>query len=1012
MGFLVDQRLEAFGDDVIQRDPLRHQLIGVEIALCHQGHDRRIDIAVGDRALQLALLENDGIGLERRRLLPDRDDQNLPFVAGGVDALRQHLRNARDLEGHMHAAGRRADRRDRIRGHRVDHRRRAKVARLLAAHLGGLHHMDLGRARHAQRLDHQKPDRPGAEDRGLVPGPDLRQAHRMQRDGGGLDQRALLHRQPLGHLVDHARGHHAVRRKAAVTAGQADEAEALAEVILAFETGGAGAAGKDRLDRDAVADREPRHARAQFRDRAAIFVPHGDRRLVLAQGVVLLHRHEDRPGEVFMQVAAADAGPGDLDLHLARLRAGFGDILDADVFDAVPTCCFHGLIPLFVRFRRAAAPPSARPAGHGARPAGDETACPAERQGVPAAVSGKVCAHPFREEPGARGASGQVMHLLQAVDGRLEPLHPGLQLQREVERVMPRLVQVAAVEPQVLLLGRLPHVALFALPGTGILGGVGAEAPDLTHLVRHLLADEVGGPAVHRAVAGGHDHEIRIEMGAVGQHHAGFVEARGLALHQLDRAVDDELAGAHVDVIARPAAQVFHEQARAVIAPVEIEARLLEPGVELRIALAHLVVKRDLELVHDLVGQRGKDHVGLFRGHPGGHGLFGIKRAKPDLHQAVRANDMGRGALHHGDVGIRLPKRGADVMRRVVGTDHHHLLPGPVVGALVLRAVLDLAAEALHPREGGHVRLARHAGGKHQLRGAERHLLAVAVHLDLPGAACRVKARLLHLGARPVIQLHHLGVHLEPVADLVLGGEDRPVVGELDVGQMVVPDRVMQAERLVARAPLVAGPVMLVEHDGRHAKLAQPRGKGDAALPAADDDGVGLPGIAKLGRLRRALFRPGHAVLGGTVFGPHRAPFAPVLLEALQLLQRGQQGPDPPLLQAHQAPATAGGGFEGDPGSGDAALLGGDLAALQGEPAGPRVLELRGEHVLHPGRPLHRLQVPGHGDQIAPVAVGGKERAGCPCVAFLKGGVQAVERLLHLCGDCRVEHCVSSSSAM
>ncbi len=38
-----------------------------------------------------------------------------------------------------------------------------------------------------------------------------------------------------------------------------------------------------------------------------------------------------------------------------------------------------------------------------------------------------------------------------------------------------------------------------------------------------------------------------------------------------------------------------------------------------------------------------------------------------------------------------------------------------------------------------------------------------------------------------------------------LGGEDGPVVGERQVGQVVVPDRVVQAQALVAVPPLQTG---------------------------------------------------------------------------------------------------------------------------------------------------------------------------------------------------------------
>ena len=40
------------------------------------------------------------------------------------------------------------------------------------------------------------------------------------------------------------------------------------------------------------------------------------------------------------------------------------------------------------------------------------------------------------------------MHLLQPVDRRGDVLVPGLELQRQVQRVVPGLVQVAAVEPE------------------------------------------------------------------------------------------------------------------------------------------------------------------------------------------------------------------------------------------------------------------------------------------------------------------------------------------------------------------------------------------------------------------------------------------------------------------------------------------------------------------------------------------------------------------------------------
>src|SRR3546814_5735968 len=47
------------------------------------------------------------------------------------------------------------------------------------------------------------------------------------------------------------------------------------------------------------------------------------------------------------------------------------------------------------------------------------------------------------------------------------------------------------------------------------------------------------------------------------------------------------------------------------------------------------------------------------------------------------------------------------------------------------------------------------------------------------------------------------------------------------------PDGVVQAERLVALAPGIARPRVLLDDDGGHAKALQPRAQRDAALAAA-----------------------------------------------------------------------------------------------------------------------------------------------------------------------------------
>ena len=98
------------------------------------------------------------------------------------------------------------------------------------------------------------------------------------------------------------------------------------------------------------------------------------------------------------------------------------------------------------------------------------------------------------------------------------------------------------------------------------------------------------------------------------------------------------------------------------------------------------------------------------------------------------------------------------------------------------------------------------------------------------------------------------------------------MVGEGQVRQVVVPDGIVQVQRLVALAPLVAGPIVLVDDQGRNPEPLQPRPERDAALAAADDEAVGLAGAAEFGLLRRLAFEPGAASRLDAVLGrPSRA---------------------------------------------------------------------------------------------------------------------------------------------
>ena len=102
--------------------------------------------------------------------------------------------------------------------------------------------------------------------------------------------------------------------------------------------------------------------------------------------------------------------------------------------------------------------------------------------------------------------------------------------------------------------------------------------------------------------------------------------------------------------------------------------------------------------------------------------------------------------------------------------------------------------ERVHALVSRQVRLGRHSRGKHQLFGPQRHFGAVAVDHHCPFLFSLIISGGFAGGFGPVVQLHHLGIHLQPVPDLVLGGEDGPVIREFDVGEVIVPNRIVQAK--------------------------------------------------------------------------------------------------------------------------------------------------------------------------------------------------------------------------
>src|SRR5437879_6124942 len=86
---------------------------------------------------------------------------------------------------------------------------------------------------------------------------------------------------------------------------------------------------------------------------------------------------------------------------------------------------------------------------------------------------------------------------------------------------------------------------------------------------------------------------------------------------------------------------------------------------------------------------------------------------------------------------------------------------------------------------------------------------------------------------------------------------------------MIVPNRIVQAERLVTLAPAVAGPLIFFNYDRWHVELAQPGPKRYAALTATNDDAIGLTRVAEFSGFRLAFFLPRFSIAFGAVFRSH-----------------------------------------------------------------------------------------------------------------------------------------------
>src|SRR3984893_4733899 len=221
---------------------------------------------------------------------------------------------------------------------------------------------------------------------------------------------------------------------------------------------------------------------------------------------------------------------------------------------------------------------------------------------------------------------------------------------------------------------------------------------------------------------------------------------------------------------------------------------------------------------------------------------------------------------------------------------------------------------------------------------------------------------------------------------------------------MIIPNWIMQAERLVTLAPAVAWPLVLFEDDCRHIELAQPGSQCDAALTATNDNAIGLTRVAEFGSFCLAFFLPSFSIALGAMFCPHRTVEANWLFVLLEFAHGRQQRPYLTVLQAHVAKAAGNLGFELYPTLYYTACFRGVLTVRNFPVRRLRIGEPRLEHVADLFLSLHRLDVPGERYEVAPVAVRLKEINGVFHLASGQRLVERVEQIRHFSVRGFVEH--------
>jgi hypothetical protein len=188
-----------------------------------------------------------------------------------------------------------------------------------------------------------------------------------------------------------------------------------------------------------------------------------------------------------------------------------------------------------------------------------------------------------------------------------------------------------------------------------------------------------------------------------------------------------------------------------------------------------------------------------------------------------------------------------DVMAAVARADDESGLFLPSLAILVFTGVQNFTAEIAQPRNIRNARDAAHAGRHHDVARVHLPRPVGETHQHRPSLRRFIVTAACEFAARPIVEFHALHIGLEPGGQLVLGDVGRPVRRERHVGQMIDVHLIVQDQRVIALAPVVA----------------------DARFPVDDQrrirGGIKMPDAAKRksnsGRCKSGHFHVAHVAL-------------------------------------------------------------------------------------------------------------------------------------------------------